>query len=174
MRRRDLLALAAGARSPPMARRQMSEKGHDAKSARLMPRVASGGRGDAYECMALAASRSGTRRNTCTPLHGSPSKAGHRGPNTRRLHRIRRCLTGGGASTGALCLAGGCRAGCECGRIVRAMRHVLDHPFSSIDSTVELGCFGPVGRSAIELRFRHFATVFGLMPWRLARLLRLS
>jgi hypothetical protein len=45
---------------------------------------------------------------------------------------------------------------------------------SSSDSTVELGCFGPVGRSAMELRFRHLATVFGLMPWRLASALRLS
>src|SRR5262249_37404646 len=45
---------------------------------------------------------------------------------------------------------------------------------SSIDSTVELGCFGPVGRSAAKLRLRHLATVFGLMPWRLARVLRLS
>src|SRR5947207_11761857 len=43
---------------------------------------------------------------------------------------------------------------------------------SSIDSTVELGCFGPVGRSATKLRLRHLATVFGLMPWRLARVLR--
>src|SRR6266576_965868 len=38
---------------------------------------------------------------------------------------------------------------------------------SSIDSTVELGCFGPAGRSATQLRLRHLATVFGLMPWRL-------
>jgi hypothetical protein len=43
-----------------------------------------------------------------------------------------------------------------------------------IDSTVEVGCLGPVGRSATELRFFHLATVFGLMPWRLARVLRLS
>src|SRR5437764_4134668 len=37
---------------------------------------------------------------------------------------------------------------------------------SSIDSTVELGCFGPVGRSATKLRLRHLAAVFGLVPWR--------
>src|SRR5438067_11409216 len=36
----------------------------------------------------------------------------------------------------------------------------------SIDSTVELGCFGPVGRSATKLRLRHLAAVFGLVPWR--------
>src|SRR5205823_440475 len=39
---------------------------------------------------------------------------------------------------------------------------------------LELGCFGPVGRSATKLRLRHLATVFGLMPWRLASALRLS
>jgi hypothetical protein len=36
------------------------------------------------------------------------------------------------------------------------------------------GCCGPVGRSATELRFFHLATVFGLIPCRLARVLRLS
>jgi hypothetical protein len=35
---------------------------------------------------------------------------------------------------------------------------------SSIDSTVERAFFGPVGRSATEGRFFHFATVFGLIP----------
>jgi hypothetical protein len=43
-----------------------------------------------------------------------------------------------------------------------------------IDSTVDVGCLGPGGRSAMELRFFHLATVFGLIPWRLARVLRLS
>ena len=32
------------------------------------------------------------------------------------------------------------------------------------DSTVELGSFGPVGTSAVEVRFFHLATVFGLIP----------
>jgi len=32
------------------------------------------------------------------------------------------------------------------------------------DSTVDLGSLGPVLRSAVECRFFHFATVFGLMP----------
>jgi hypothetical protein len=40
--------------------------------------------------------------------------------------------------------------------------------------TVERGCFGPVRRSATEQRFLHFATVFGLMPCRRVRVLRLS
>jgi hypothetical protein len=31
---------------------------------------------------------------------------------------------------------------------------------SSRDRTVDLGSFGPVGRSTTELRRRHFATVF--------------
>ena len=35
---------------------------------------------------------------------------------------------------------------------------------SSNDSTVECGFFGPVGRSATEVRFFHFATVFRLIP----------
>ena len=36
---------------------------------------------------------------------------------------------------------------------------------SSIESTVDFGSFGPVGRSATELRWRHLATVFGLIPF---------
>ena len=35
---------------------------------------------------------------------------------------------------------------------------------SSIESTVDLGSFGPVGRSATEVRFFHLATVFWLIP----------
>ena len=35
---------------------------------------------------------------------------------------------------------------------------------SSIERTVDFGSFGPVGRSATELRWRHLATVFGLIP----------
>lgn len=35
---------------------------------------------------------------------------------------------------------------------------------SSIESTVDLGSFGPVGRSATEARLFHFATVFWLIP----------
>jgi hypothetical protein len=31
------------------------------------------------------------------------------------------------------------------------------------ESTDECGSFGPVGRSAVELRFFHFATVFWLI-----------
>jgi hypothetical protein len=45
---------------------------------------------------------------------------------------------------------------------------------SSIDNTVDVGCFGPVGRSTTELRFFHLATVFGLIRWRRARVLRRS
>jgi hypothetical protein len=45
---------------------------------------------------------------------------------------------------------------------------------SSIDNIVDVGCLGPVGRSATERRFFHLATVFGLIPWRRARVLRLS
>jgi hypothetical protein len=35
---------------------------------------------------------------------------------------------------------------------------------SSSDNTVEWASFGPVARSATDLRFFHFATVFWLMP----------
>jgi hypothetical protein len=35
---------------------------------------------------------------------------------------------------------------------------------SSIDSTDDLGAFGPFGRSATEARFFHLATVFWLTP----------
>jgi hypothetical protein len=35
---------------------------------------------------------------------------------------------------------------------------------SSADRTDDFGSFGPVGRSATEVRFFHFATVFGLIP----------
>jgi hypothetical protein len=34
--------------------------------------------------------------------------------------------------------------------------------------------YGPVRRSAIEDRFRQLAMVFGLTPWRQAKILRLS
>lgn len=35
---------------------------------------------------------------------------------------------------------------------------------SSPDRTVDFGSLGPVGRSATEVPFFHFATVFWLMP----------
>ena len=35
---------------------------------------------------------------------------------------------------------------------------------SSTDSTVDLACLGPVGRSATEDRFFHLETVFWLIP----------
>ena len=35
---------------------------------------------------------------------------------------------------------------------------------SSVDSTVDRGTFGPIGRSSGLVRIRHLATVFGLMP----------
>jgi hypothetical protein len=49
--------------------------------------------------------------------------------------------------------------------IIKGQQGVLaegddDRLFVSIDSTVECGSFGPVGRSATEVRFFHFATVF--------------
>ena len=45
---------------------------------------------------------------------------------------------------------------------------------SSIESTVERGCLGPVRSSWPEGRFFHLATVFGLMPWCRASTLRLA
>jgi hypothetical protein len=39
---------------------------------------------------------------------------------------------------------------------------------SSPDRTVDFGALGPIGRSATEVRFFHFATVFWLMPCRSA------
>lgn len=35
---------------------------------------------------------------------------------------------------------------------------------SSSDRDVDFGSLGPVGRSAVALRFYHLATVFWLMP----------
>jgi hypothetical protein len=35
---------------------------------------------------------------------------------------------------------------------------------SSTERTVDLGSLGPVGRSDVEARLRHLATVFGLIP----------
>ena len=45
---------------------------------------------------------------------------------------------------------------------------------SAIESTVDFASFGPVFRSATEPRFFHLATVLGLMPYRLERLLATS
>ena len=45
---------------------------------------------------------------------------------------------------------------------------------SSMLSTVECASFGPVGKSLTAVRFFHLATVFWLMPWRFASVLRLS
>jgi hypothetical protein len=43
---------------------------------------------------------------------------------------------------------------------------------SSTDSTVDFGSLGPVGRSAVEVRFFHLATVFWLIPYRAASVLK--
>ncbi len=45
---------------------------------------------------------------------------------------------------------------------------------SSFDSTVEQRSFGPILASATEVRRRHLATVFGLIPCRAASSLRLA
>ena len=45
---------------------------------------------------------------------------------------------------------------------------------SSTGSTAARGSVGPAGRSATALRFVHSATVFGLIPWRLASVLKLA
>lgn len=45
---------------------------------------------------------------------------------------------------------------------------------SPTDETVDFGSVGPVLRSDVDVRFFHFATVFGLIPYRLAIDLRLS
>jgi len=42
------------------------------------------------------------------------------------------------------------------------------------DKTVDLASFGPVGWSETEPSFFRLATVFGLIPCHLARILRLS
>jgi hypothetical protein len=39
---------------------------------------------------------------------------------------------------------------------------------------VDLGVFGPIGASLVEVLRLHFATVFGLIPWRRASALMLS
>ena len=46
----------------------------------------------------------------------------------------------------------------------RVPRNATTTASSSIDRTVDLAAFGPVGRSATEERCRHLATVFGLIP----------
>lgn len=46
--------------------------------------------------------------------------------------------------------------------------------FSSIDNVVDLEFLGPVGRLWADVRFFHLATVLGLIPCRLARMIRLS
>ena len=43
------------------------------------------------------------------------------------------------------------------------LRKATTMAFSSVESTVERACFGPVGTSTSELRRFHLATVFGLM-----------
>ena len=52
--------------------------------------------------------------------------------------------------------------------VIQGQQGVLAKPTmtasSSTDRTVDRGSFGPVGRSAAEERFFHFATVFGLIP----------
>ena len=45
---------------------------------------------------------------------------------------------------------------------------------SSAVSTVERGSVGPILASAVVVRWRHFCTVVGLMPNRLASALTLS
>jgi len=45
---------------------------------------------------------------------------------------------------------------------------------SSWLSTLERGTFGPIRASPVEVRRFHLATVFGLIPWRRARLLMLA
>lgn len=44
------------------------------------------------------------------------------------------------------------------------MRKATITACSSIVSTVDVGFFGTVGKSATEVRFFHFAAVFGLIP----------
>ncbi len=62
--------------------------------------------------------------------------------------------------------------------VVERQQRVLaeghDNGLVPADRTVDFGVVGPVGRSLTEVRRFHFATVFGLMPWRPARTLRLS
>ncbi len=45
---------------------------------------------------------------------------------------------------------------------------------SSSDSTVDRASFGPVGRSATDVRRFHLAIVFWLIPYRFARDFRLA
>ncbi len=45
---------------------------------------------------------------------------------------------------------------------------------SSITSTVDFGSFGPGLRPSVEARFFHLTPVFGLIPCRVERALRLS
>ena len=70
------------------------------------------------------------------------------------------------------CRLQGIQAVVEGQRRVLAERH--DDSFVFVDNTVDLGSVGPVFRSSVKVCFLHFATVFGLIPWRLASTLRLS
>jgi hypothetical protein len=49
-----------------------------------------------------------------------------------------------------------------------------DGGFALYRQAVDFAALGPVARSVVELRFLHLATVFGLIPKRLAKILRLS
>lgn len=59
------------------------------------------------------------------------------------------------------------------GRSVRR-RNATMTASSPTDETVDFGSVGPVLRSDVDVRFFHFATVFGLIPYRLDSALRLS
>jgi len=48
----------------------------------------------------------------------------------------------------------------------RMSRNATIKVSSSLERTVDRGTFGPIGRSSTPVRLRHFATVFGLTPYR--------
>lgn len=64
------------------------------------------------------------------------------------------------------------------GRRLKTLKGLTPYEFIckrfSVERTVDFRTFGPVGSSATEVRIFHFATVFGLIPCRLASVLRLS
>ena len=58
--------------------------------------------------------------------------------------------------------------------VVERQRNATMMASSSSERDVDPGSLGPVGKSTVEMRLRHLATVLGLIPWRLASALRLS
>jgi hypothetical protein len=98
---------------------------------------------------------------TAQCLSAPPGQLVVQAPNLRlRQFRFRRSHAGALARGRTASHQAAHSLGCNFPLLKRAMMIAS----SSTDRTEDLGSFGPVRRSAAELRFRHFATVLGLTP----------